>query len=313
MRNSFLVTGATGFVGSNIVRELVKRRQSVSIIVRNKALNWRLKDIADKIHIYECDLLSPNLDKVIFRIKPTIIFHLASYGALPHENNIQNLLDVNFKAGINLIQAVKRFPFKLFINTGSSSEYGIKKSSMKESDILEPINDYGICKSAFTLYCQKTSKHDRLPIVTYRLFSPFGPYESKERFVPTVISNMIQNTSFELSSPSYVRDFIYIQDVVNAYVDASDKVIPFGSIINIGSGKQRTLQDVVKITQKITGSNSCITWNPGKTQSRQIESKYWRANIYLAQKILHWRCAYSFNDGIQATIEWMNTHKQQYT
>lgn len=312
MQGIYLITGATGFVGSCIARELIRQKKHVSVIVRDKRLNWRLHDIASKLDIYECDLLSKSLDTAIARIMPTYIFHLASYGSLPFENITAQMVDVNIKGTMNLVNAVKKNKFKLFVNTGSSSEYGIKSSKMKESDILVPINDYGIIKTAVTLFCQKEAIRNNLPIVTLRLFSPYGYFEDKSRLVPTIIINALKNKPIELSFPNNVRDFIFIEDVVNAFIKATESKTNPGEVFNIGAGKQHRVSDVVSLVLQITNSNSKIVWGKVKKQARQTEPKKWEADILKAQKILKWKPEYKLHMGLKKIIEWFRQYYYLY-
>lgn len=312
MKEHYLVTGATGFVGANIVRKLILQNNSVSIIVRNKHLNWRLHDIISKLDVHVIDLTDPKLSEIVLKIQPTIIFHLATYGAIFGEDAAEKMVDVNIKGTLNLMRAAKKIHFKLFLNTGSSSEYGIKTLPMCETDVLEPINDYGISKAAVSLFCQKVAKIENLPVVTFRLFSPYGQFESKERFVPTVISRMLNNEPLELSSPTFVRDFIFIQDVVDAYLHAVDNNLPLGAIINIGSGRQHTLEDVVNLVREHTGSTSKVVWISSKAQSRQVEPTCWQANTNIATTILKWEPKYSLKSGIGSFIKWMKENSNYY-
>ena len=114
MQTNFLITGATGFVGSYLVRELIAMKRHVSIITRKKTLNWRLKDLASQLLIYECDLRSPLINQVINKVKPAYIFHLAAYGTLPDESDVEAMIDVNIKGTLNLIDALKNHKFKLY-------------------------------------------------------------------------------------------------------------------------------------------------------------------------------------------------------
>lgn len=312
MKEHFFVTGATGFVGANLIRKLILQNNAVSILVRSKDLNWRLQDIVSKLDVHVADLTDPKLSEILWKIQPTVIFHLATYGAFSREDAVDKMIDVNIEGTLNLIRAAKRTNFKLFVNTGSSSEYGVKALPMCETDVLEPINDYGVSKAAVSLFCQKIAKTENLPIVTFRLFSPYGQFESKERFVPIVISHMLENKPLELSSPVYVRDFIFIQDVVDAYLCAIDKNIPFGTIMNIGSGKKHTLADVVDLVRGSTNSETHVAWNPGKSQFRQIEPTCWQGNIELSKKILNWEPKYSLDSGIGKTIQWMKENRNFY-
>ncbi len=312
MQNIYLITGATGFIGACLTRELVRQKKHVSVIVRDKRLNWRLHDIASKLDIYECDLLSKSLNIVIAKIKPAYIFHLASYGSLPSENIISQMVDVNIRGTINLINATKKHGFKLFINTGSSSEYGIKSRKMKESDIIAPVNDYGVTKGAATLFCQKEAIRNNLPIITFRLFSPYGYFEDKSRLIPSVIISAFENKSIELSFPNNVRDFIFIEDVVDAYIKATKSKNNPGEIFNIGTGKQHKISEVVNLVLKITNSNSKIVWGKVKKQTRQIEPIRWEANISKAKIILNWKPEYGLKNGLFKTVEWFKAQGNLY-
>ena len=97
MSQVYLVTGATGFVGANIVRRLVKEKKTVHIICRSKKLNWRLTDIASRIKIHEVDLLSPRVHPIVAKIKPDFIFHLAAFGSLPNEESMDVFIDINLQ------------------------------------------------------------------------------------------------------------------------------------------------------------------------------------------------------------------------
>lgn len=312
MSEKYLVTGATGFVGANIVRALVSQNKDVSILVRDEKLNWRLQDIASKLSVYACDLLSPQLDETIAKIKPNYIFHLAAYGALPEEDSVDLIFDVNLKGTIRLLNAVKKNPFTLFINTGSNSEYGVKYAPMKETDLPEPINEYGVSKVAATLYVKKEAVKNNLPIVTFRLFSAYGYYEEPTRFFPWVITRALKSNAIELTSPTSVRNFTFIEDIVSAYIQAKNVSFTPGDIINIAGEKQYTLEDAVTTIVKLSNSNSVLQWGAYKQQVRQVEKGIWQANITHAKEVLHWQPQYSLEKGLEKTIVWMKNNIQFY-
>lgn len=313
MKSTYLVTGATGFIGANLVRELVKLGQHTSIIVRDKKLNWRLYDIANKIDIYECDIQDEKLHQIVKKITPDYIFHLARYGNLPQEDDINKMIDVNLKGTINLIDALKGNPFKLFINAGSGDEYGIKETAMREADLLEPVNNNGVVKLATTLYCQKEAIRNAIPIINLRLFTPYGYFEGKNRLIPAVILSVLEEDPIRVSNPSYVRDFIFIEDVVDAYLHVVKMRHKYGEIYNIGSGKQQTVGEIVQMIQKITKSKSNVQWGAEAKQARYIEPLHWEADIAKAKKVLHWEPKFSIESGLVKTIEWFEKNKNLYT
>lgn len=310
--DKYLITGSTGFIGSNLARHLISKNKRVCVIVRDRKLNWRLKAIAKYLDIYECDLLSSSLQKVVNKIKPTYILHLATYGTSAQEEDMSKMVDVNIKGTINLFHALKNLKFKRFIHTSSSSEYGNKNHPIKEVDLLEPINYYGITKVASTLYCQKIAKIENLPITIFRLFSPYGYYEQKERLIPTIIKNASENKTILLSSPQYVRDFIFIEDVIAAYMKAVDIDLTPGEILNIGYGKQYTIQDVAKLIIKLTESKSSVNWGAIKKQTRQTEPIMWEANINKTKELLSWEPQYTLKQGLAKTIAWYSQNKHLY-
>lgn len=312
MKDTFLVTGATGFIGSNLVRELVRQKKRVSIIVRNKKLNWRLHDIAKNIDIHECDIQDVRLHEIVGKIKPDYIFHLARYGNLPHEDDIDKMIDVNLKGTINLINAAKQNPFKLFINTSSCIEYGIKENDMKEEDLLKPINNFGVIASAATLYCQKEAIRNDSLIIIFRLFTPYGYFEGINRLIPGVALNALNGKPIKVSSPMYVRDFIFIEDVVDAYIHATKIKHHPGEIYNIGSSKQHSVGEMVQMILKITQSKSIVRWGAVKEQKRYIEPKKWQADMSKTKKILHWESKNTIDVGLSKTIQWIAQHKNLY-
>jgi len=306
MKMRYFVTGATGFVGSNICRTLVALGNHVSVLSRKKALNWRLADIQDSITVYEGDMLNTDFAALLTKEKPTVAIHCASYGAMPEERDVETMLDVNIKGLIRLVKACRDSSVKLFINSGSSSEYGVKKKPMKEEDVLNPINDYAVTKAAGTLFCQKESRNSPFSLVTLRLFSPYGYYEQQTRFIPSVIQSALKHLPLSASSPKFVRDFVFIEDVVRAYVSASSgnyKKLN-GQVINIGSGQQQTLGSVVKTAGNIAKYAVDVSWNPALKQTRQIEPTCWQADISKAKKLLHWMPKVTLRDGLKKTMEW---------
>lgn len=312
MKNTYVVTGATGFVGANLVRSLVGDGQMVHVLVRNKRLNWRLSDISEKLLVHEADLVRSDLSGILHSIRPDVVFHLASYGVPPKEDDPLTMTDVNVKGVMRLVDAVKDLPMKLFVNTGSAVEYGVKNEKMKETDLLEPINDYGITKAAGTLYCQKEGIRHSLPIVTFRLFTPYGYWEEGSRLVPSVILDALSNRPIEVSVPTSVRDFVCIDDVVSVFRNAVEITHKPGAIYNIGSGTQHSVRDVVETVLSVTRSISEVAWGTKQKQARFIEPKLWEADIRKTANVFGWKPKHSLKQGISKTVDWFRKHRKLY-
>ncbi|RLF51872.1 MAG: NAD-dependent dehydratase [Thermoplasmata archaeon] len=315
MANSktMLITGATGFIGSCLIHKLVDTNvYDIHIIKRKQSNIWRIKNILDYVSIHDVDIIDyTKLRKVIKSVKPDLIFHTATYGGYPFQKDINKIIQTNIIGTINLVNVCAEVGFDAFINTGSSSEYGLKDKPIQETDLPEPISEYGVAKEAATLFCQAKAKKERLPIVTLRLFSPYGYYEEPTRLIPSVIKSCLLNKNPKVSSPHSVRDFIFVEDVVNAYIKAINFSSSSGEVFNIGYGQQHSVGYVVNKIIRLTGDKVKPEW--GSIPKRSNEPTSWQADISKAKDILHWKPKYSIEHGLKKTIEWFEKNISLYT
>lgn len=306
-----LVSGATGFVGANLVREALQKGAEIHVITRPNSNKWRLATVLDRIYEHCADISQyQQIDAEVRGVKPDIIFHTAAYGTNSHENNLQKMHDANVIGTANLLKAVKKLGFELFVNTGSSSEYGPKDTPMTENASVEPINEYGKSKAAATLLCQSCAQKYNLPIVTLRLFSPYGYFEDRQRLVPSVILSCLRRENPRISSTSFVRDFVFIEDVVAAYMSCDASSAVPGEVFNIGSGQQHTVGDVVNTIVQLTGAN--VTPERGHPQKWPREPPLWQADISKAREMLDWSPVYNLDRGLAATVDWFSTNAPLY-
>jgi nucleoside-diphosphate-sugar epimerase len=315
MRNNknILITGGAGFVGANFCHKFLELGCDVNLIDRQESNLWRLKDLKEKIKLNFIDLRNYNeLESFIIKLNPQIILHFAAYGTYPKEQkDIKNTIETNLLGTINLVNACSKIKLECFINTGSSSEYGIKERPMAETDFLEPDNLYGITKAASTMYCQNMAKKSGLPIVTMRPFSAYGYFEEKDRLIPTIIKACLANEELKLSSPNSVRDFIFIEDIINAYLLAIENIQKIkGEVFNLGTGKQGTIDEVVKTVKKITDSTTEPKY--GQIEPAQFEPKNWVADISKIKKTLNWQPKYNLEKGLEKNIEWFKKNLSFY-
>lgn len=312
MKKRILITGGTGFIGANLVHRLVKEGYRPTVFVRKSSNLSRLQNIISKIQCIETDLQNRKLlSQQIRQIKPTHIFHLAVYGAhQAMQKNVFQTYTQNIISSVNLIEICCKQGFQQFINIGSSSEYGLKKAAMKEIDLLHPINHYGVAKMSISLAAAVFNDKYKLPISTLRLFNPYGYFEDKKRFIPYLIQNSIRGKIAKLSSPLYVRDFIFIDDVINALLLFISDKNSYSDIFNIGSGKQYSLQDVINILNVISNNVLKVKWN--NHISNQPEPSVWKADISKAKKLLKWKPEITLKQGLQKTYQWIFSNRQYY-
>jgi nucleoside-diphosphate-sugar epimerase len=306
-----LITGSTGFIGANLMRKAISAGADVSILTRKSSDVWRIQDKLGDVSQYQLDLSDYEcLESVILKIEPEIIYHTAAYGGNPFHNDFRKIIESNYIGTANLVNACRKVDLELFVNTGSSSEYGIKTSPMREEDILEPVNDYGVSKSAATLYCQSLARNKNIPMVTLRLFSPYGYYEGHKRLIPSVILDCFRGENPKIISKAFVRDFIFIEDVINAYIKVLDAKEIVGEIINIGSGKQHTVGDIANTIIELAGEG--LAPETGGTPRWSNEPEKWEADITKAKKLLNWEPKYDLTRGLDTTIKWFRENINLY-
>lgn len=314
-KQKYLITGGAGFIGANFVHDLVSKKQEVFLFLKKDTNTWRINDIKSKVHIFYPDLLNVDtVKKILIKINPQIIFHFAAYGVYPsYQKDLTDIINTNILATINLVNAATNLKnLDCFINTGSAFEYGIKGKPMGEDDLPEPMNLYGITKLAANNYSMLIAKTKKLPIINTRLFTVYGPYEDKGRLMPSIILSYLNKRDLLLSSPNFIRDFVYIDDVITAYNKiVANKEKLYGQTINIGSGVQHTVKSAQKIIGKISG-RSKIKVRYGVIKPNQIEPKHWQSNNAKIYRLLNWTPTISLYQGSKKDVEWFSRNKTLY-
>jgi len=307
----YLITGATGFIGSCLLRKLIAKNESTHVLLRKQANLWRIRDLLQNTNIHFSNLSDIKiLSKIVEKIKPDVIYHLATYGAYSFQDNAEASIKTNVIGTWNLLKATSAVNYELFVNTGSSSEYGFKKLPMTEQDSLEPASYYAVTKCSQTLLCSCFAKENRKPIVILRPFSVYGPYEERTRFVPVLMRSLHLNEKIDLVSPEIARDYVYIDDILDAYL-LIDKLKKFpGEIFNIGTGMQSTIKDVVDMAMKITGRTICCNWHG--MQDRNWDTDNWVADISKAKRLLDWKPKILLKTGLGLFWEWLKSNQHFY-
>lgn len=306
-----IVTGAAGFLGANLVEELIRLGASVHAFVRPGSDLWRIKKLLPDLYLHNVDLCDfDGVEKSVQQIRPEIIYHLAAKGVSPLNQNRREILMANVFGTFNLLEATAPLDYRLFVHLGGSSEYGAKSGPMKESDCLEPVTFYGAAKAASTLLCQQFARLNRRPVVILRAFSIYGYWESPARLIPTSIKSALHGRDLSLTAPGYRRDFIFVEDLVEACLMALKSEKAAGEIINIGTGHQWSNEEVVDLVQSLTGRR--IKIQVGAFPARPSDKAHWVADIVKARELLGWKPRHQIHEGLKKTVSWFLQHMDDY-
>lgn len=304
-----LLTGATGFVGANLCRRLLNDGHEVHCLVRSEYNNWRIVDIQKDIQLHIVNLTDPeNLLSVVSRLRPDWVFHLATYGAYSWQIDLNKTVQMNILATINLVDACLKTGFEIFINTGSSSEYGFKDHAPSENEWIDPNSYYAVTKASATLFCRYTAAHHNVCIPTLRLYSIYGAYENPGRLIPNIILHGMNGTLPMLVDPNVARDYLYMKDVENAYILLANQLRGnTGEVYNLGSGIQTPLSEVVSLACNIFRLSVKPEW--GTMPNRKWDTTIWKANND-SIKTIGWRPEFTFEQGFYQTVNWFLENPQ---
>jgi nucleoside-diphosphate-sugar epimerase len=299
-----LVTGAAGFVAANLVRRLVADGQEVHALVRPGGDRWRLSGV-DDVRVAEADLRDAGaVAAAVAGARPDAVFHLGTRGAYSWQMDAREILETNVIGTANVLDACARAEVAAVVNTGSSSEYGFKDHAPAENEPLEPTSVYGVAKAASTLLSTSVARERALPVTTLRLYSVYGPWEEPGRFVPALAEAALRGTLPSLASPRVARDFVWVGDVVDAYLLAASAPGP-GAVYNVGSGRQTTLAEAVDAARRVLGVSEEPSW--GSMPDRSWDTEVWVADVSKIERELGWRPAVGFDEGLERTAAWLQS------
>ncbi len=305
----YLVTGGAGFIGSNIVQELLRQGKEVRVL-DNFATGKRenilplLKD--SRLSLFEGDLRSFH----IVRAAVKGVDYILHQGALPSvPRSITDPItsnDVNILGTLNLLEAAREFGVKRVICASSSSIYGNSESLPKlESMPVNPMSPYALTKYAQERYCQVFYQLYGLETVSLRYFNVFGPNQDPSSQYSAVIPKFIRLIQQDrepiiYGDGSQSRDFTYVENNVWANLQACTAPKAAGEVINVACGERYTLLDLVQMINSILGKDIQPRFEP----ERPGDVKHSQAGIDKARELLDYEVRVDFREGLERTIDY---------
>ena len=299
------VFGAGGFIGINLLNKLLEYRNDVIGLSQDHKNNWRfLANGLSPEFVQSVDLLQPNRVREFMEVfRPRTIFNLAAYGAYSQQNEYDKILQTNFLAAVDLIETAKSVGFDAYVYAGSSSEYGSNSAGPHEDAEMIPNSHYGVSKAAAYTSLKYYGIREGLPVAHLRLYSVFGPWEEPDRLMPVAVAAARHGRYPAFVHPDISRDFVYIDDVVRAFLLAAIKIDSIkGKALNIGTGTKTTIGDLSRSLKKIFGIEAEPDF--GTMPNRRWDLTDWYADNTLARRMLDWQPVVALEEGLKKIAAW---------
>lgn len=253
-----LVTGATGFLGSYLVRALRESGCDPIPAMRAGADCWRLQGL--DFDWCMLDMVSgASIQQAVARVKPDVLVNCAAYGVDYRQQDPQEAIAVNVAAVSSLVMAAAEAGVERVVHVGTCFEYGDKAHPIHERELLEPTTLYGTTKAAGTLIALERAKKLGLKLSVVRPFGVYGPLEGGHKLVPSILEACVKGEPIELTKGEQIRDYLFIGDVAEALVKmVTWKDFPAGEIFNVGSGVPMLLRDFVTACAEAFGGPSLL-------------------------------------------------------
>lgn len=295
IKKTVLIVGGTGFLGHHVSKKLIKSNYNViSISLRKPKKTKRIK----KVKYFFIDIRSKkDLLKINSIKKIDYVINLAGY--IDHFSN-KKKLKTHFEGVKNLISILKEKNIKLFIQAGSSLEYGKLKSPHKETNNSSPVSSYAKAKFLANLYLKKISKKFKFDYLVLRIYQIYGPEQTIDRLVPQAIKSCLNNGIFHCSDGKQKRDYLFVDDfvVLVERILKSKKI--YSGIYNVGSSNPIKIKDLLHMINKTINRGTFI-FGRLKMRSEEIQSYY--PDTSKLRKYFNWRPKKSLKYGLLKTIK----------
>lgn len=306
-----LVTGATGFVGSELVKKLVEK-YNVTAFVRtssNKHMLDPLQTVLSDIEIRYGNLTDYSaVRKIIKDVAPHFLIHLGASTAVRHSyENPMEFQEVNHLATVNLVHSALDIPdFKKFLFASTMEVYGWQQPGVgfTEEVALFPESPYASSKLAAERYIVMAGKAFGLPYVISRACNTFGRKYNTGFIVEYLITSMLRGGPVYLGTPEAVRDLMYIDDHVNAYICSMESPVN-NQLFNFSPGNAIVMKDLAEMIKKLTGYQGEIVHSfPPDYPARPVISPHLSLDAKKAKSILGWEAAISLEEGLRLSVDY---------
>ena len=314
-----LITGAGGFVGSHLLETLLTRNYNVKCLVRYNSRNdtGLLTEIPKNL-INEVEIVSGDLrdyDAIYQAMKGIdIVFHLGALIAIPYSyKHPKDVIDTNIIGTFNVLNAARNVSVEKVIHTSTSEVYGTALYvPIDEKHPLQAQSPYSASKISADKIVESFYCSYDLPVATIRPFNIYGPRQSARAVIPTIITQALSNNNVFLGSLSPKRDYTYVSDTIEAFIQIAQLDTTIGQTFNIGSNSDISIGELAQKICNLTNPNCKIIQEKKRMRPEKSEvNRLWADNSKALNEI-QWSPKVTLEEGLSKTINWIRSNLQRF-
>jgi NAD dependent epimerase/dehydratase len=314
-----LVTGAGGFIGGHLVQRLVRDGARVRALVRYNSrnergtLDWIPPEALGDVEAVLGDLRDvESVDRAVSGSE--IVFHLGAQIAIPYSFvNPRDFFETNVLGTLNVAQAALTRDVSRIVHTSTSEVYGTARQiPITEDHPLEPQSPYAASKVAADKLMDSYHRSFRLPVTVLRPFNTYGPHQSARAVIPTIVSQALEGDVLRLGSLEPRRDLTFVADTVDGFVRAAAAPDAVGRTVQLGTGRDVSIGDVVRIVGEVLGRELTVQKDPDRVRPEASEVMRLIASPALAGELIGWAPQTDLEEGLRRTIEWIEKSRQRF-
>lgn len=304
MGKRVLLTGAAGFIGSQIARLLIREGHEVTAIIRPGVDRWRLADIESELVVLDGDLRSlSSLRPQLLAARPEICLHLAWRGWLGQSEAIENLSSLS--VSLDLLRMMPDIACGRFVSVGTCFEYDLTGGPISETTSLRPQELYGTCKKSLFEAAYQFSIFKGMSVATPRVFYSYGPFEDVRRLVPSIALSLLNGKPAQVTPGGQVRDYLHVEDVASAIWRVATSELT--GAVNIASGEPVTIAEIATRVGQLLGKSELVQL--GALPYRQGEPMRILADVTTLRQRLGWAPRFALDQGLTETVRWWESRK----
>ena len=312
-----LVTGAGGFIGSHLTERLVALGARTRALLRYNSSSGRgwleRSPVKDDVECLFGDVRDPDsLQRAMQGVD--VVFHLAALISIPYSYQAPSAyLRTNVEGTLNVFQVALAAGVKRIVHTSTSEVYGTAQYvPIDEAHPLQAQSPYAASKIAADKFAEAFHRSVGLPVTIVRPFNAFGPRQSTRAVTPTIITQCLSGTIVRLGNVTPTRDLNYVANVVDGFIRAAQTPAAIGRTLNIGSGRETGIEELVRMIAGLLGKSIEIERNEERVRPGASEVDRLLAANAAAREVLGWEPAVSLEEGLRSTIDWYEAHLEAY-